>query len=168
MIDDADITVLPGERVLLGGESGSGKSTLIRAIAGLWPWGEGRIGEFTAPISLADLSARVRRELKADFLQVVGDVNKSIRTVAVACGAAGEFLADAITANADVFLTGELRFHDALTARAAGIAILLPGHYASERPGVEDLADRLAKEFPTCTAWASTVECDPIHLGRSG
>jgi putative ATP-binding cassette transporter len=35
--------VAPGERVLLGGESGSGKSTLIRAIAGLWPWGEGRI-----------------------------------------------------------------------------------------------------------------------------
>jgi vitamin B12/bleomycin/antimicrobial peptide transport system ATP-binding/permease protein len=43
VIDDADITVQPGERVLLGGESGSGKSTLIRAIAGLWPWGEGRI-----------------------------------------------------------------------------------------------------------------------------
>ena len=43
VIDDADITVTPGERVLLGGESGTGKSTLIRAIAGLWPWGEGRI-----------------------------------------------------------------------------------------------------------------------------
>ena len=43
VIEDADITVAPGERVLLGGESGSGKSTLIRAIAGLWPWGEGRI-----------------------------------------------------------------------------------------------------------------------------
>jgi putative ATP-binding cassette transporter len=43
VIDDADISVKPGERVLLGGESGSGKSTLIRAIAGLWPWGEGRI-----------------------------------------------------------------------------------------------------------------------------
>jgi vitamin B12/bleomycin/antimicrobial peptide transport system ATP-binding/permease protein len=43
VIDDTDIIVTPGERVLLGGESGSGKSTLIRAIAGLWPWGEGRI-----------------------------------------------------------------------------------------------------------------------------
>ena len=43
VIDGADIKVKPGERVLLGGESGSGKSTLIRAIAGLWPWGEGRI-----------------------------------------------------------------------------------------------------------------------------
>jgi len=43
VIDGADISVQPGERVLLGGESGSGKSTLIRAIAGLWPWGEGKI-----------------------------------------------------------------------------------------------------------------------------
>src|SRR5436190_10159016 len=34
---------MPGERVLVAGESGTGKSTLVRAIAGLWPWGEGTI-----------------------------------------------------------------------------------------------------------------------------
>jgi vitamin B12/bleomycin/antimicrobial peptide transport system ATP-binding/permease protein len=43
VIADADISIGPGERVLLEGESGTGKSTLIRAIAGLWPWGHGRI-----------------------------------------------------------------------------------------------------------------------------
>lgn len=43
VVKDADFTIAPGERVLIVGESGSGKSTLIRAIAGLWPWGEGRI-----------------------------------------------------------------------------------------------------------------------------
>ncbi len=36
-------TVQLGEKVLLAGDSGSGKSTLVRAIAGLWPWGEGEI-----------------------------------------------------------------------------------------------------------------------------
>jgi vitamin B12/bleomycin/antimicrobial peptide transport system ATP-binding/permease protein len=34
---------MPGEKVLVAGESGTGKSTLVRAIAGLWPWGEGDI-----------------------------------------------------------------------------------------------------------------------------
>jgi putative ATP-binding cassette transporter len=38
-----DIEILPGERVLVGGRSGSGKSTLFRAIAGIWPFGDGRI-----------------------------------------------------------------------------------------------------------------------------
>ena len=43
MLDDTDITIMPGERVLIAGESGTGKSTLVRAIAGLWPWGGGSI-----------------------------------------------------------------------------------------------------------------------------
>jgi putative ATP-binding cassette transporter len=43
VLDDADITIMPGERVLIAGESGTGKSTLVRAIAGLWPWGGGSI-----------------------------------------------------------------------------------------------------------------------------
>ena len=43
VIDDADVVLQLGEKVLLAGDSGSGKSTLVRAIAGLWPWGEGEI-----------------------------------------------------------------------------------------------------------------------------
>jgi vitamin B12/bleomycin/antimicrobial peptide transport system ATP-binding/permease protein len=37
------VEISPGERVLIVGESGSGKTMLFRAIAGLWPWGSGRI-----------------------------------------------------------------------------------------------------------------------------
>jgi putative ATP-binding cassette transporter len=43
VVDEAEVSVMPGERVLIAGESGSGKSTLVRAIAGLWPWGGGKI-----------------------------------------------------------------------------------------------------------------------------
>lgn len=43
VVDDTDIVIMPGERVLIAGASGSGKSTLVRAIAGLWPWGGGSI-----------------------------------------------------------------------------------------------------------------------------
>ncbi len=44
LVNDATAEIKPGERVLITGESGSGKSMLFRAIAGLWPWGRGRIG----------------------------------------------------------------------------------------------------------------------------
>lgn len=43
VLDDTEIAIKPGERVLVAGESGTGKSTLVRAISGLWPWGGGQI-----------------------------------------------------------------------------------------------------------------------------
>ena len=43
VVNEADIEIGPGEKVLVVGESGTGKSTLVRAIAGLWPWGSGEI-----------------------------------------------------------------------------------------------------------------------------
>jgi vitamin B12/bleomycin/antimicrobial peptide transport system ATP-binding/permease protein len=38
-----DLEIAPGEHVLVTGPSGSGKSTLFRAIAGIWPFGEGTV-----------------------------------------------------------------------------------------------------------------------------
>ena len=43
LIEGASTRIAPGERVLVAGASGSGKSTLFRAIAGIWPFGRGRI-----------------------------------------------------------------------------------------------------------------------------
>jgi putative ATP-binding cassette transporter len=43
VVNEAEVAIAPGEKVLVAGESGTGKSTLVRAIAGLWPWGEGEL-----------------------------------------------------------------------------------------------------------------------------
>ncbi len=124
--------------------------------------GEGRIGQLAAPLSLSELATLTKTQLNANGVQLVGDANKSVQRVAIACGAAGEFLKDAIAAKADVYLTGEIRFHDCLTAQAANVAVILPGHYATERPGIEDLAGQLAAAFPTATVTASQRERDPL------
>ncbi len=124
--------------------------------------GEGRIGLLAEPTTLGKLAKRAKKELAAASVQVVGNLSKSVRKVAIACGAAGEYLSDSLRANADVFVTGELRFHDALTARGAEVGVILPGHYATERPAVEELATKLSSEWPGVTAWPSRVERDPI------
>ncbi|MEK1893558.1 MAG: ABC transporter ATP-binding protein/permease [Rhizobium sp.] len=43
VVKETQVVIELGERVLVAGESGSGKSTLVRAIAGLWPWGDGSV-----------------------------------------------------------------------------------------------------------------------------
>ncbi|MBB5575801.1 ABC transporter ATP-binding protein/permease [Rhizobium paranaense] len=43
VVKETQVEIEPGERVLVAGESGTGKSTLVRAIAGLWPWGDGSV-----------------------------------------------------------------------------------------------------------------------------
>ena len=43
IVNETEVDIAPGEKVLIVGDSGSGKSTLVRAIAGLWPWGEGQV-----------------------------------------------------------------------------------------------------------------------------
>jgi hypothetical protein len=127
--------------------------------------GEGRVGELAKPATLGELANRAKTELGAASVQVVGDLNRAVKKVAVACGAAGEFLMDSIRAGADLFLTGELRFHDALTARGAGVGVIVPGHYATERPAVEELAAKLASDFPGLSTWPSRVERDPLGPG---
>src|SRR5262249_55501628 len=43
VVDQTEVEIEPGERLVVAGASGSGKSTLVRAISGLWPWGSGSI-----------------------------------------------------------------------------------------------------------------------------
>jgi dinuclear metal center YbgI/SA1388 family protein len=126
------------------------------------PNGGGRIGSLSAALSLRELAANVREVLSAGATQVIGEPLRLVQRVAVACGAAGEFLPDAIAAKADVFLTGEMRFHDYLAAEGQGIGLILPGHYATERPGIEELATKLQTEFADMTVWASRRERDPV------
>jgi vitamin B12/bleomycin/antimicrobial peptide transport system ATP-binding/permease protein len=57
IIEEANASFRPGERVLIVGETGAGKSTLFRAVAGLWPWGSGKV--LTPPLeSMAFLPQR--------------------------------------------------------------------------------------------------------------
>ena len=79
-----------------------------------------------------------------------------------------DFLKDAAHAGADVLLTGEARFHRALEAEALGIGLLTAGHHATERPGVEKLAAKIAFAFPSLTVWASRSERDPFRMVEAG
>lgn len=139
----------------------------LRGILSLVPHeqgpGAGRYGWLETPMTLGRLAQRLKQFLAIERLQMVGDDDQEVRTVAVACGAAGEFLDAAHAAGCDAMVIGEARFHTCLEAEASGIGLLLPGHFASERFAVESLAVLLAGQFPDAEIWASRQERDPLR-----
>jgi dinuclear metal center YbgI/SA1388 family protein len=125
--------------------------------------GVGRIGKLPRPMPIGELAITLRMLLPAQSVQMVGDREWMVERAALVCGAGGELVSRAAAAGADVFITGEMRFHDCLTASARGMAVLLPGHFATERCGMEELAARLNRHLPDLEIWASTREHDPLQ-----
>jgi dinuclear metal center YbgI/SA1388 family protein len=131
---------------------------------GVSPLGEGRLGKLPQPMPLRDLAQTVKTTLSAAAVQTVGNLDSPVQRLGIVCGAGGELLSEVLRARADVFLTGELRFHDYLNARSQDLALCLPGHYATERIGVEELAELILEKCPDLEVWASRCESDPVAL----
>jgi len=127
--------------------------------------GSGRSGRLGEPTVLSRFLAVVREACGASYVEYCGQDDSQVNHVGVACGSAAEFLNDAIAMGCDTFVTGEARFHSALEARSRGVNLVLLGHYSSERPAMEWLAQELAQRFPESEISASHVEQDPLRLG---
>ena len=74
-----------------------------------------------------------------------GEPDRLIRRVAVLGGAGEDFAAQAIAAEADCYVTGEMAYHKGLDAADNGLCVLEAGHAATERPGILALSAALQK-----------------------
>jgi dinuclear metal center YbgI/SA1388 family protein len=137
---------------------------LIAADNELAPLGIARVGEFATPTPFADLVAKLRQQFPTASPRAVAKTDRLIMKVAVACGSAGSLLDRVIDQGCDAFVTGETSFHTCLEAEARGIALLLLGHYTSERFGIELLADDLQQAYPDLQIWPSARERDPVFV----
>ena len=126
--------------------------------------GSGRAGRLAPSVPLSDFLEAVRSAVDSEYVEFSGSADAQVSHVAVACGAAAEFLTDAIQLGCDTFVTGEARFHSALEARTEGMNLILLGHYASERPAVEQLAKTLSAEFADVEVFPSRAEVDPLSV----
>lgn len=124
--------------------------------------GSGRFGTVDPARTADDIAKCLREFLGVDKLQIAGDVNRDVHKVAVACGSAGQYLADAQRLGCNLLVTGETTFHTCLEAEATDVAMLLTGHFASERFAVERLAEEIAGQFPDVAVWPSRRERNPL------
>ncbi|MEQ1903484.1 MAG: Nif3-like dinuclear metal center hexameric protein [Pirellulaceae bacterium] len=120
--------------------------------------GSGRRGRLPQPVTLGELATAIRAVIDAERIEANFPREKIVKRVGIACGSGGSLLSLARQNECDCFVTGEATFHTILEAAAQGIALVQIGHYASERFGIEMLANQLHDNFTDCDVWASRRE----------
>ena len=126
--------------------------------------GEHSYGELFGEITFEEFLEFVKFTLSAPAARAVIPRGKSaqdrVKTIAVSCGAFdGEY--DWIkNVGADVLVTGELKHHNAAELKERGVFAISAGHFETEEPGLERLAECVTTEFKIKTK--IITECNPF------
>ena len=142
----ADIAVMSFHTRLDAVEGGV-NDTLAKllGISDAVPFGEGigRIGTLSSPLSLSDFAKLVKTSLCAPAVSV-SDTGKEVYKVAVLGGSGDDEIGASIAAGADTYVSGELGHHPMTDAPDMGINLIEAGHFYTEEPVCEVLAEKLS------------------------
>ena len=127
--------------------------------------GQGRLGNFSASLTLGKLASALGRATRASVLAIVGDTQSRLSRGVVIAGSGGDvpFSIPGGLRSGDVVITGEMRHHDALRIERCGASALLLGHWTSERPVLKSLARSIQSRLPQCAVELSRADVDPIR-----
>lgn len=128
--------------------------------------GMGRIGRYRDGQGRKEFIDRLLKALDLPYVQMAGELPEAISTVAL-CGGSGSELAEiACRRGADVYISAEIKHNVARWAEESGFCIIDGTHYATEKPAVRLLANRL-KTYCTKHNWdlrivETETECHPF------
>jgi dinuclear metal center YbgI/SA1388 family protein len=104
------------------------------------------LGAMPGAATLGEVAAQVASRLGREPL-VVGAPEQPVGTIAWCTGAAQGMFSEAIDAGADLFITGEVSEPTVHLARESGVGFIGAGHHATERYGVQALAQAIQQQF---------------------
>jgi dinuclear metal center YbgI/SA1388 family protein len=124
--------------------------------------GAGVIGHLPEPITERQFLAMLKKVFGLKIIRHTAFLDKPVKKVAL-CGGAGSFLVSrALAAGADVFITGDMKYHEFFDANGR-ILIADIGHYESEQFTIDLLHDVLRQKFPTFAVLKTAVQTNPVH-----
>ena len=123
--------------------------------------GSGIVGELEEPETEMEFLKRIKKTFEVECLRHNKLTGREIQTVAL-CGGAGAFLLpQAIRSGADVFITGEIKYHDYF-GHEGDILMAEIGHYESEQYTKEIFYSIIRDLFPNFALQLSKINTNPI------
>jgi dinuclear metal center YbgI/SA1388 family protein len=124
--------------------------------------GSGIVGDLKVPEDAIAFLKRVKRQMRTECIRYTGLGKKKIKRIAV-CGGAGSFLLNnAISANADIFITADYKYHQFFDAENR-IIIADIGHYESEQYTIELFYELLTQKFCNFAIYCTEINTNPIN-----
>jgi len=105
--------------------------------------GIGRVGYFETPVALAELASRIKQDFRIKGLKYAGDSKLKVERAAICSGSGSGLMKNFLAGDAQVYISGDLHYHDARQAEQCGRGVIDMGHFASERIVVRAVAGRL-------------------------
>lgn len=105
--------------------------------------GLGRIGCLPQTTTLGAFAEWVKQALGVPQVRVVGNVELKVNKVAVCGGSGASLLGEAERRGADVLVTGDVKYHEAFSARSRNIGLIDAGHFGTEHIMVKHFAEVL-------------------------
>jgi len=125
-------------------------------------FGSGRIGKLEKTTQLSRIVERIKKYTGAKTLGIVGSEKRLVKKAAVCAGACGKIINSVIAAKCDLYLTGELKHHQALAAQEAGLTCICLSHTVSERFILRKLARQMQRQIKQVTIKISKKDADPF------
>lgn len=94
--------------------------------------GYGRVGDIDE-LPLKDYLEKIKEGLNTNNLILYGSIDKKVNKVAVCGGSGSEFIYDAYKKGADIYITGDIKYHDGQLGHELGLTIVDAGHYNTEK-----------------------------------
>ncbi|MDY6791018.1 MAG: Nif3-like dinuclear metal center hexameric protein [Thermodesulfobacteriota bacterium] len=123
--------------------------------------GIGRVGEFDEDIELKTLALRIKEKLRLKYVKISGDHQLPVKSAAICTGSGSDMMKYFLSSGAQVYISGDLKYHDARDAQAANLGIIDIGHYASEYLMIDMVVKRLQKKLSKA---GLNIEVKPCRL----
>lgn len=113
-------------------------------------YGIGRYGKLKTPISMSEWLEKVKQFFGVTYVRTTEqNMNRRVQKVAICSGAGSEYLPKAAKV-ADVYITGDMKFHEGQNAIRLGIPVIDVGHYASEQIALAPIGQCINQHFSQC------------------
>lgn len=130
--------------------------------------GLGRVGVLPEPSNLIDFAEKVKERLGLGHIKIAGNKDLIVEKVALCTGSGSSLIKDFFASGAQVYLSGDLHYHDARMVEEKGLGLVDAGHFASEILIAESLGKRLQgfceKKNYDVEVIACTIEKDPFII----